>query len=1222
MKLTYRTRGESSPQGKPRIYFTGHPADLPICSEEIFADILEMQNCAIYYDEEPEAPYDTEELFRELEQMQLIVIPVTSRFLYQENRALAVEFPFAARRHIPVLPLVQEPNLEASFNEKCGDLQMLNKHDPDPTALPYADKLEKFLSSVLVGDELAEKVRAAFDAYVFLSYRKKDRRYARELMQLIHRNEFCRDIAIWYDEFLTPGENFNEAIAEALQKCALFTLAVTPNIVEPGNYVVRQEYPEAKKSGKPILPVELVPTDKAALENSFQDIPPCTDAYDESALSVTLLKAVQKLAIRENDGSPEHNFFIGLAYLSGIDVEVDRPRALSLITGAAENELPEAMEKLVSMYRSGDGVERNYHTAIQWQERIVDWRRRQFEESRSADDLLSLANALWDLGDYQRELDDVAAAKQTYQQMLDISKPFAEQYHAGWAWKYVSACYGFLGNICLSEADLKGAESYYLQALEIARLLCGKTDDANMRRDLAVCYVNLGNISRAEGDLEKAKNYYLQELKLSTQLYEEYGNVKERRALFVSCSNLGIISQAMAELTDARDYYLQALDLSRQLWEETGTAQAQEDLATACTQLGDLSRRERRPADAKDYYLQALDLRRQLCEETGTVDARRNLSFSYNRLGEISWDEKQLSDVENYYMQALKLRRQLWEETGTIQAGRELATSYERLGTVKEEEKALSEAKHLYLQALKLRRQLCEEAQTGQIRNELSSTYQMLQILSDSYKKLCLSCQDKGELIQAKELCLQDLDLDRLLYEETGAREAQRELSVCYTNLGDISQAVNESDAAEDYYRQGFELSRQLCEKKGTRQARRDLSVSYHKLGNISWNKGLLAEAEDYYLKALALNGPVWKEEEAELQNPLLCTQKMKKEARETQCSLTASYTGLIRLALADGSLYKAKEYFLHSLEASEQLYRETTISAVGASDISTRELAVIKDCYLLGLEVSKQLYEASGTLEMRTELAAGYHRLGNVSQKEKHFSEAESYYRQSLELNRKSYEETGSAEIRRRLADDHGRMGDVLRAEGKSTGAGEHYLCELKINKQLYEETGTEQAQRYLSLNYGRLRKLAHSYDRLGKTCENEGDLIRAEESYLQYAELSRLVSREMWDLENRQDPVTGSSLFCSKKFLRERTEVQQELIAAYNGLGRIALAAGRLEKAKDYYLKALKESERLYEQAGPAPAQRLIAASYKRLAGVSRTEGNLAEAEEYDRQAAAPGR
>lgn len=205
MKLTYHTRGNAAPQGKPRVYFTGHPADLEPYSKDIFSDILSTQNCAVYYDREPDAPFDQEELLRTLEEMQLIVIPVTSRFLYLPNRARELELPFAMERHIPVLPLMQEQGQEAAFNEKCGDLQLLSKHDENPAVIPYPEKLQRFLDSVLMGDSLAARVRAAFQAYIFLSYRKKDRKYAHELMKLIHQNEFCRDVAIWYDEFLTPA---------------------------------------------------------------------------------------------------------------------------------------------------------------------------------------------------------------------------------------------------------------------------------------------------------------------------------------------------------------------------------------------------------------------------------------------------------------------------------------------------------------------------------------------------------------------------------------------------------------------------------------------------------------------------------------------------------------------------------------------------------------------------------------------------------------------------------------------------------------------------------------------------------------------------------------------------------------------------------------------------------------------------------------------------------
>lgn len=363
-ELKYKIRGNGALSGKPRVYFCCHPEDFNKYFRILSNEILAKQNCAIWYNDG--AVERDEDFFLDLKQMQLFVMPITTNLLCRENEALDIDFKFAVENHIPVLPLMQERGLEELFNTKCGDLQFLDKNNTDNTAIGYDEKLERYLSAVLIGDDMAERIRAAFDAYVFLSYRKKDRKYAQELMRLIHKNEFCRDIAIWYDEFLTPGENFNDSIKEALTKSDLFVLTVTPNLVNETNYIMTTEYPMAIKEGKPILPAELVPTDKALLSQKYEGIPECADAYDDTRISDALLESIKKLAIKENDNSPLHNFFIGLAYLGGIDVEVDNQRAVSLITSAAEGGCEQAMQKLLDMYMNGNGVKRDYNEAIKW----------------------------------------------------------------------------------------------------------------------------------------------------------------------------------------------------------------------------------------------------------------------------------------------------------------------------------------------------------------------------------------------------------------------------------------------------------------------------------------------------------------------------------------------------------------------------------------------------------------------------------------------------------------------------------------------------------------------------------------------------------------------------------------------------------------------------------------------------------------------------------------
>jgi hypothetical protein len=252
----YKTRDDSAPHGKPRVYFCCHPEDFGDYFETISNEILEKQNCVIWHADEA-LNRDDEDFRANLKQMQLFVMPVTTKLLTTKNKALDFEFKFAIENKIPVLPLMQERGIEQLFNEKCGELQFLDKNSVDDTAISYDDKLQKYLESVLIGEELAEKIRGEFRAYVFLSYRKKDRGKAQELMGLIHKNEDWRDIAIWYDEFLIPGENFNDLIIDNIKKSALVVLSVTQSLIGEENYAMGKEYPEAKKQKKPILPIVL-----------------------------------------------------------------------------------------------------------------------------------------------------------------------------------------------------------------------------------------------------------------------------------------------------------------------------------------------------------------------------------------------------------------------------------------------------------------------------------------------------------------------------------------------------------------------------------------------------------------------------------------------------------------------------------------------------------------------------------------------------------------------------------------------------------------------------------------------------------------------------------------------------------------------------------------------------------------------------------------------------
>lgn len=380
-----KTKGNVNPQGKPRVYFTCHPDDFELCFKKVSDDIFKTHDCAIYYTEDMTEEIAEQDKETDLSRNNLFVIPVTQKLLNTQNRTMNKDYPFAIENHIPVLPIMMETGIDDIYSQpdKFGELQYLYPYSSDLTEISYEEKLKKYLESVLISDEMAKRVRAAFDAYIFLSYRKKDRRYANELMRLIHNNPECRDIAIWFDEFLTPGESFKKNIEKILDDCNLFALLVTPQLlekvidengIERDNYVLGVELPEARKrkeaKGTEIFAVEMEETDAKTLRDFGIDN--YVNAKNSDDFRYRLLESISKIAITTNN-TPEHNFLIGLAYLDGIDVEVDRKRAVELIADAAEQELPEALIKLIVMYTDGIGVIKDQSEVLKWSQKLSDY---------------------------------------------------------------------------------------------------------------------------------------------------------------------------------------------------------------------------------------------------------------------------------------------------------------------------------------------------------------------------------------------------------------------------------------------------------------------------------------------------------------------------------------------------------------------------------------------------------------------------------------------------------------------------------------------------------------------------------------------------------------------------------------------------------------------------------------------------------------------------------
>ena len=669
-----RTKGGADAHGRPKVYFCCHPDDFDKYFDKICEDIFKTHEPAIYYTADMAEPLDETNINVDLARMNLFVVPVTFRLMNEPNRAMQVDIAYAKEHNILILPFMMESGIDVVYAlpKNFGERQYIMPDNSDLTAISYEEKLKKFLDSTLISDEMAKRVRAAFDAYIFLSYRKKDRAYANELMRIIHNIPGCRDIAIWYDEFLTPGESFIENIEKAMGDSKLFALLVTPSLLEyvdkdgklEPNFVMDKEYPAAKRLELDILPTEMVDTDRGELKAKYDGIPDPVRAEDEH-FTDTILSIIKNIAISENDDDPEHNFLIGLAYLEGIDVEKNVERGLELITQAAEAELPEAMEKLYLMYSEGDKVKLNYRKALKWADRLVDFYTRTYGEEHPSTltSLNNLAYTYGQLGDYQNAL---KLNIKVYE--LSCKVPGEEHTHTLTSLSNLAHTYGRLGD---HKKELELNKKVY----ELSYRILGEEhpDTLTSLSNLAVTYSDLGDHQKA---LELKKKVYELQRKI---LGEEHPHT------LISLSNLAVTYGKLGD-------HKKALELNKKVYElrckvlgeeHPDTLTSLNNLAYTYGELGDY--KKDLELNKKVYELRCRILGE---EHPDTLISLSNLAYVYGQLGE--------------HKKALELQKKVYElrcktlgekHPDTLISLNNLAFTYYYLG---EKEKALEHFEKLY----------------------------------------------------------------------------------------------------------------------------------------------------------------------------------------------------------------------------------------------------------------------------------------------------------------------------------------------------------------------------------------------------------------------------------------------------------------------------------------------------------------------------------------------
>lgn len=606
IELKVKTRGDSSPSGKSKVYFSCCPTDFEHCFEVLSKKIFQIKNCAIYYLDD--LNISVEDLGTVLKEMQLFVIPITMDYLFKPNIAREFEFGFAIENCIPVFPIIMETNADKYFSKQMelvkkgyGDIQFLNYIINASAQGLFWEKFEYKINSVLGGEEMIKRIQNDFRAYIFLSYRKKDREYAEKLKKLIHKISFCWDIAIWYDEYLVPGEQWTISLEKQITDSDVMLLVITPHILESDNYVLKHEYPSACSNRKKIIPIQVISTDAHELNMLFPDIGKVIDVTDEKMLEIEMANAFSEIKLRDN--SPEHCFVMGLAYLDGIYVERNLEKAEKLISFAANNKCPEACGKLVSMYENGKGVKRNYLEAIQWREKQLKYYQENFLQKCNEMNYEKLFDAWISLGIAQKDQNENVAAKSSFFEANQLAL-YAEQKGFCRSSRDLVVSYGSCGQMLLFEHNYESAIKYYSKAITVIESLEkeGRVTEVNFQ--LPILYRDVAIIELKRENYDDAKYYCEKCLGIYETIIGDYKGEVE--------GDIALIYKALAEISkvdknnrDVKSYLLKCLEIYYYIAREEGTEKALLDLADIYVWLGNVEESE---TVELEYYKKAYEI--------------------------------------------------------------------------------------------------------------------------------------------------------------------------------------------------------------------------------------------------------------------------------------------------------------------------------------------------------------------------------------------------------------------------------------------------------------------------------------------------------------------------------------------------------------------------------------------------------------------------------------
>lgn len=311
--------------------------------------------------------------------MDIIVLVVTNKFLMNSttNVGLNIDFKIAKENKLIVLPILIESNLQNDFNSYVAHYHFIDKNNST-----YNQQLKEFFDKNFNVYIRLIETKNPYKGKVFISYRKKDKIQLIKLLDFISNLNYFDSLEIWYDEYLIPGEKYNEIIDESIKNCDFVLFLITENCLEKNNYIETIEYPKAVEYEKKIIPVTFNDVKMPYINEIYRGLEEIINLNENSKELEQRIRDISNLTtIFVNELTAEEMGVLAIDYLDNQKLNKNNSKRLELLFSSAKRRYYPAMYILGNLYLEGIILQKNLDKAFYWLDKSLQIVLQKFDNS-------------------------------------------------------------------------------------------------------------------------------------------------------------------------------------------------------------------------------------------------------------------------------------------------------------------------------------------------------------------------------------------------------------------------------------------------------------------------------------------------------------------------------------------------------------------------------------------------------------------------------------------------------------------------------------------------------------------------------------------------------------------------------------------------------------------------------------------------------------------------